>query len=66
MRSSTVELPELLTAAQAAEYIGVSVDTLAQDRYLGRGLPYVRVGRRIRYRASDIAAFLEANVVKVD
>ncbi|TLF58472.1 helix-turn-helix domain-containing protein [Nocardia cyriacigeorgica] len=66
MRSTTVELPELLTGRQTAEYIGVSEDTLAQDRYLGRGLPYVRVGRRIRYRASDIAAFLEANVVKAD
>lgn len=66
MRSTTVELPELLTGRETAEYLGVSEDTLAQDRYLGRGLPYVRVGRRIRYRASDIAAFLEANVVKAD
>ncbi|MBF6372971.1 helix-turn-helix domain-containing protein [Nocardia farcinica] len=66
MRSTTVELPELLTAAQTAEYIGVSEDTLAQDRYLGRGLPYVRVGRRIRYRAGDIAAYLEANVIRAD
>ncbi|MBA4857096.1 helix-turn-helix domain-containing protein [Nocardia farcinica] len=64
MRSTTAELPELLTAAQTAEYIGVSEDALAQDRYLGRGLPYVRVGRRIRYRAGDIAAYLEANTVR--
>lgn len=66
MPSITVELPTLLTGRQTAEYIGVSEDTLAQDRYLGRGLPYVQIGRRIRYRATDIADYLESRVVRAE
>jgi len=37
---------------------------LAVERHRGVGLPYVRVGRRIRYRAKDIAAYLDANTVE--
>lgn len=56
-------LDELLTAQQVAEYLGASIDTLAVDRYNHRGLPYIRIGRRIRYRAKDVAEYLDANTV---
>lgn len=59
--SLTVRLDELLTPRGTAEYLGTSEHVLAQERYRGVGLPYVRVGRRIRYRARDIAAYLDAN-----
>jgi hypothetical protein len=57
-------LDELLTANQVAEYLGTSERVLAVERHRGVGLPYVRVGRRIRYRAKDIAAYLDANTVE--
>jgi predicted site-specific integrase-resolvase len=50
----------LLTPRQAGEVLGVSPATLATWRWRGvPRLPYVRVGRLIRYRPSDITAFLE-------
>jgi excisionase family DNA binding protein len=63
MGLTKTNLDELLTPREVAEYLGTSESVLAVDRYHGRGLPYVRVGRRIRYRAKDIAAYLDANTV---
>lgn len=55
------DLPKLLTAKELAEILGVSQETLAQNRYLGQGVPYIKVGARIRYRLDDVIAYLEAN-----
>lgn len=54
-------MDELLTPEQLAEYLHASVNSLANDRYMGVGVPFVRVGRRIRYRRLDVVAYLEAN-----
>lgn len=48
----------LLDTAQAAEYLRVQVQTLANWRVEGRGPAFVRVGRLIRYRLSAIDAWL--------
>ncbi|MGW5314515.1 DNA-binding protein [Nocardia thailandica] len=52
----------LLRPAEAAEKMHTTPGKLAQDRYLGRGLPYVKYGRKVLYREGDIRAYLEANV----
>lgn len=54
----------LLTREQAAEYLGIKPQTLAvwalTQRY---NLPMVKVGRCVRYRRSDLEAFLERRTV---
>jgi hypothetical protein len=57
------ELPYLMTVGQVAELIQAKPDSLNQDRYLKRGLPYIRIGRRIRYRREDVLKYLAANTV---
>ena len=57
----TEELPALMTTAEVAGFIRASKQSLDQDRYLGRGLPYVRIGRKIRYRREDVLKYLDAN-----
>jgi hypothetical protein len=54
-------LPDIMTADQLAPALQKTVDALAQDRYRNRGIPYVRVGRRIRYLRADVARYLIAN-----
>lgn len=50
----------LLTPEQAAQVLGLSVKTLATWRSTGRqALPFIRCGGRVRYRRSDVAAWLE-------
>lgn len=54
----------LLTETQAAEQLGVKASTLqvwrCQKRY---PLPYVKIGRSVRYRSSAVQAFIEARTV---
>ena len=54
----------LLTEFQAAEVLNVSIRTLQAWRLRGGGLLFVRLsGRAVRYRNSDLAAFIEARTV---
>ena len=64
--SSIVFAPhsELLTREQAAAYLGVSPRTLAVWKCTGRyGLPVCKVGRLVKYRRSDLDAFIQRNVI---
>lgn len=58
-------LPEFATAKQVCALLGIGESSLAQDRYLSQGLPYIKIGKRVRYRRTDVVAFLEANRVEV-
>jgi hypothetical protein len=55
---------QLATPEQVAESLNVTISTLAQQRYRGIGLPYIRVGRAVRYRWADVQAYLDARTVK--
>ena len=56
--------PELLTADQAAEYIGVKPQTLAVWRTTGRyALAFLKVGRLVKYRREVLDAFLSRRTV---
>lgn len=54
---------ELLTQQQAAKEINVPVRFLQLDRSTKRRIPYVKIGRFVRYRRSDLLKFLDANVI---
>ncbi len=50
----------LLDPDQVAEILGVSVKTLNVWRCTGRyNLPFVKSGARVRYRRTDVEAFIE-------
>jgi excisionase family DNA binding protein len=54
----------LFPPKQAAEYLGVSVGTLEVWRCTKRyPLPFIKVGRLVKYRKSDLDAFLESRTV---
>jgi hypothetical protein len=56
------ELPSIMTAQQVASLLGMTVDALSQDRVGGNPIiPYVKLGRRVRYLRSDVILFLFAN-----
>lgn len=59
--SAPVALPAISTPEQVAKWLGTSVAALAQDRYLNRGLPYVKISGRIRYVSDEIAEYLKSN-----
>ena len=55
----------LLDENQAAEVLGLKPGTLSVWRCTGRhGLPFIRVGRRIRYKLADLEAWLYTRTVE--
>jgi excisionase family DNA binding protein len=53
----------LLTEVQAAEFLNLSVRTLQSWRVSGSKIPFVRCGRAVRYRFSDLVTWIKANTV---
>jgi excisionase family DNA binding protein len=52
----------LLTCREAALYLGISEQTLAIWKCTGRcSLPCVKIGRLVKYRKSDLDAFIAGN-----
>jgi hypothetical protein len=54
----------LLTNEQAADFLGIAPNSLAVWRTTKRySLPYVKVGRLVKYRLDDLNAFLESRTI---
>ena len=49
----------LMAPPPTSEYLGVPEATLAQWRYQGKGPRFFKVGKHVRYRKSDVDAWLE-------
>ena len=49
---------EMLKEREVNRDYRLSLSKLTNDRWLGKGLPYYRVGRSIYYRRSEIEAHL--------
>ena len=55
---------ELLTRAEAANYLGVSHSTLARWACCREKLRYHRIGKRALYRKSDLDDFIAGSAVE--
>jgi excisionase family DNA binding protein len=55
----------LLNPEEVAEITGLSLDTLAQWRSQRRGIPYLKVGRAVRYDPGDVQQYLAGCRVSV-
>jgi hypothetical protein len=53
-------LDPLLDDHDVERITGRARSTLQKDRVLGTGIPFVRVGRLVRYRQADVSAYLAA------
>ncbi len=54
---------QLLNSIQAAKYLCVSKAFLERDRWAGARIPFIKIGSRaVRYRVSDLNAFIEKQV----
>ena len=56
----------LWTIQQTAEHLQMPVPTLYRWRQTDYGPPAVRIGKHLRYRPSDVEAFIEAQFAGED
>jgi hypothetical protein len=55
------ECPPVIKPEVLAPLLGVTVGALANDRYRGVGVPFVKHGKRVRYLRGDVARYLIAH-----
>jgi len=54
---------QYLTEKQVSEITGRALQTLRNERFLGKGIPYVKVGRSVRYSLEDVVEFMESRKI---
>jgi predicted DNA-binding transcriptional regulator AlpA len=59
-RQGQAVIDPLLDDREVERITGRARSTLQKDRVSGTGIPFVRIGRLVRYRQSDVAAYLAA------
>ena len=47
---------ECVTEYEVSEMTKLSLATLRNNRWLGVGIPYIKIGRSVRYMKSDVMA----------
>ena len=60
MRLNETVGKRLLNVKQAAQYLGLAVDTVYKKARL-RELPFVKVGRSLRFDVKELDRFIEQN-----
>lgn len=57
------QMDKLLTQQQVVDWTGMSPAYFEMARFKGTGIPYVKFGRAVRYRSSDVRDFITKNFV---
>jgi excisionase family DNA binding protein len=52
-------IEQLLTPAEVAEILQIPLKTLYQWRHRSEGPPALKIGRHLRFRPVDVAAFID-------
>jgi excisionase family DNA binding protein len=54
----------VLTTSEAADYVRLGVPTLERFRLTGQGPHFCKLGGAVRYRVSDLDAWLKAQTIR--
>jgi hypothetical protein len=60
------ERPQYLTETEVAELTKRALSTLRNERHLRRGMPYLKIGRSVRYRLDDVINFMESRRIRFE
>ena len=61
-----MSLIQLISEKCLADLLGISVKKLQNDRWLGQGIPYIRMNRTIRYSLDDVEEYLNKNRIRTN
>lgn len=50
---------QLLNEKQAAHMLGCSIHKMQRDRRIGSPIPYIKIGKSVRYKTEDIQSYLQ-------
>lgn len=53
-----------VTENEVADLTSLSVQRLRNDRFQQKGIPYVKIGRSVRYNLEDVVNFMESRKIQ--
>lgn len=63
MTQAMADARELMDEAALADLVGVNIKTLQKWRWQRTGPAFVKIGRLVRYRRTDVEAWLDKQTV---
>ena len=57
---------QYVTEKEVSRITGLALPTLRNERHLGRGIPYCKVGRSVRYLLQDVIDFMESHKIQTE
>jgi hypothetical protein len=60
------ETKRYVDTVETSRITGRAAGTLANDRTYRRGIPYVKVGKRVLYDLDDVYEFMERHKIRPD
>jgi len=60
------EFPKYINENQVSEITGRALSTLRNERSKGFGIPYIKLGRSVRYDLQDVIEFMEAHKIRTE
>ncbi len=58
--------PKYINEKQVSEITGRALPTLRNDRHNGRGIPYAKIGKSVRYCIADVIEFMEVRKIHTE
>lgn len=58
-----MEEKRFINETEVASITGLSVQTLRNWRFQGKGIPYVKAGRSVRYQYQDVIQYMEERTI---
>ncbi|HBW17180.1 MAG TPA: transcriptional regulator [Desulfovibrio sp.] len=62
--AADIEQTYWLTEKEVAAITRISLSTLRAHRFIGRGIPYSKLGRAVRYSAAEVQNYMVAHQIK--
>lgn len=56
-------IPVWITEKDVAKITAISLSKLRSDRFYGRGIPYSKIGKSVRYSLSNVEEFMQKHSV---
>lgn len=62
---NNIKVPQYLNEKQVADITGISLATLRNYRSYNKGMPYIKLGKSVRYSLEDVLNYMDSHKIAV-
>lgn len=55
-----------LNEKEVSRFTGRALSTLRNERFNRKGIPYIKIGRSVRYNSEDVVTFMENRKIETE